>query len=171
MGEISRNVSMKVVALIVVACSVFGAGAIAQDEEAQLVAVAFRVSDVGTYDLEVLIRGNEAYLPALTTFGIIGIKVDTADSQRRLEGFLRSADSTYFIDVSEGTASYADHRYAVTANDYMMRGSDLYLSTRFIKELFALDIRFLSRRLQVDLRNTRDLPVFLMNRRRAMMQR
>lgn len=132
----------------------------------QDIVIGFKILDVGRAELDAVLRANEAYLPVVQTFTLIGIKVDTGRALRRYEGFFKSSDSTYIIDFLGGRAEYAGRYTDVSPIDYIARDTAVYLRTGFISALFGLDMRYYPRRVQVELKSSHLLPIYRAARRK-----
>ncbi len=145
----------------------------AQQAAEQKVPVEFRILDVGRAEIDIILLNNEPYLPVGPSFGYIGIRPPDSQmvSQQRFDGIFKSGDSTYSIDLRGGQASYGGRTVAVAQNDYLVRDGDVYLRLGFMNAVFGLDMRYLPRRLQIEVRNSHTLPMYFAIRRQQSARR
>lgn len=143
----------------------------AQQANEQKIVVEFKIMDVGSAEIEIILSGNEAYLPSKSVFNILGVKADTDAVNQHFEGFFRSGDSTFSIDLPSGRANYAGNPISINPNDYLREENTTYFRVDFLNALFNLDMKYLPRRLRVELKRSHDLPIFFAERRKQAIRR
>ena len=146
-----------------------GSGALlSQTNQPERVPVEFNIVGLGKKEISIVIKENEAYLPIIDVFNILGIKIDYDAEQQRLSGFIRSPDTTYRIDLKDLSATMTGKSLTVAQNDFLVKEGTVFLRTAFVSSFFGLDFRFNPRRLRVDLGRSPSLPVIqaLMRQRR-----
>lgn len=146
-----------------------GTVVVAQQSGEEKIIAEFSVRGYTRSELEMIIKGGEAYLPVPETFTLLGIKFSIDSVAQRIQGFFRTSDSRYRIDVLAGNASYIDNDVLITTIDVLQREKP-YLRIGFINLLFGIDIRYNPRKLIVEIRDGRDLPSIVAARRRRIIE-
>jgi hypothetical protein len=160
---------LTILLLGIVVASVQGQGQSSQTE--QKILVELKIADVGSKEIDIIVKGNDAFVPVTQSFGFIGIKIDKGSVTDRLSGFFINGDSSYTIDTRSGTAKFGNNVVPLSQSDYLLRDTTMYFRTTFLNALFGLDMKFYSRRLQVEIKNSHRLPIYMATRRRLAMQR
>ncbi|MGB7784848.1 MAG: hypothetical protein WBL27_01995 [Salinimicrobium sp.] len=119
--------------------------------------VELSVSRLGTYEIPVAIKGEEAYLPVTALFDLLKIKNEAEGN--RLQGFIIHPDSTYVIDWETPQIRFKDASYKISKNDILVTPSGRYLKSGLFGSIFGLDTSFSFRSLSVSLNTDKELPV------------
>lgn len=119
--------------------------------------VEMNVPDLGTIEIPIAIKGQDAYIPVKELFDYLKIKNEkTANG---VEGFIINPDSTYQITPSDNRILYKNEEYTLTEEDYIQTPLNLYLKSNLFGEIFGLNTNFSFRSLSVTMKTEKDLPV------------
>jgi len=127
--------------------------------------VEVRAASLSLREIEMIRRGEENYLPAVELFNFLGIKATFDTSGTRISGFFKNPDSAYVIDLTLATATYRKRTVSFTERDYLSADRKLYLNLNFFKTLFNVEMAYLPRRLQVQVKNALEIPTIVVGRR------
>lgn len=120
-------------------------------------AVEMNIQRLGTYEIPIAIKGEDAFLPVTTLFDILKIKHESKGDI--LSGFIIHPDSTYIIDWEQPQISYKGETYQLSKNDILNTPSGKYLHSDLFGKIFGLDTQFSFRSLSVRLDTDKELPV------------
>ena len=119
--------------------------------------VELNIPRLGTYEVPVAIKGEDAYLSVTTIFDLLKIKHETEGDL--LKGFIIHPDSTYTIDWQKPEIGYRGQTYSLSKNDILSTPSGRYLRSNLFGNIFGLDTEFSFRSLSVKLETDKELPV------------
>lgn len=119
--------------------------------------VELTVQRLGTFEIPVAIKGEEAYLPVSDLFDLLKIKNETEGEL--LQGFIIHPDSTYTINWEKPGIQFKDRDYTLSKNDILVTPSARYLKSDLFGSIFGLDTDFSFRSLSVALKTEKELPV------------
>ncbi len=119
--------------------------------------VELSVSRLGTYEIPVAIKGEEAYLPVTALFDLLKIKNEAEGNL--LQGFIIHPDSTYVINWETPGIRFKDRNFKLSENDILVTPSARYLRSGLFGSIFGLDTNFSFRSLSVQLNTDKELPV------------
>ncbi|WP_209309967.1 hypothetical protein [Salinimicrobium oceani] len=119
--------------------------------------VEMDIPRLGTFEVPIAIKGEDAYLPVSAIFNLLKIKYEgDADV---VSGFIIHPDSTYQIDWQKREILYKAEKYILSKNDILSTPSGRYLRSDHFGSIFGLNTRFSFRSLSLKLETDKDLPV------------
>lgn len=119
--------------------------------------VEMNIPDLGTIEIPVAIKAQEAYIPVVELFNFLKIKnEETPDG---IEGFIISPDSSFVINPAGNKITYKDQELKLKEDDYIRSATTLYLKSNLYGEIFGLNTDFSFRSLSVKLETEKELPV------------
>lgn len=130
--------------------------------------VEMNIPRLGTYEIPIAIKGEDAYLPVNVLFEILQINQRQEDEV--LSGFVIHPDSTYRIDWRQPEIIYRGENYNLSKNDILSTPSGRYLHANLFGSIFGLDADFSFRSLSVRLETDKELPVMKEMRLQKMRQ-
>jgi hypothetical protein len=132
---------------------------IAQEDfpEYDELSVEMNVPDLGTIEIPIAIKGQDAYIPIKELFDYLKIKNE--ETTKGVEGFVINPDSTYQINPSENRIIYKNEEFSLSEDDYIQTPLNLYLKSNLFGEIFGLNTNFSFRSLSVTMKTEKDLPV------------
>ncbi|MGA8854780.1 MAG: hypothetical protein WB492_11445 [Christiangramia sp.] len=119
--------------------------------------VEMNVPDLGTIEIPIAIKGQDAYIPIKELFDFLKIKNE--ETSRGIEGFIINPDSSYVINTTENKIIYKHEEYKLEEEDYFQSPTTLYLRSNLFGEIFSLNTTFSFRSLSVNLETEKELPV------------
>jgi hypothetical protein len=119
--------------------------------------VEMNVPNLGTIDIPIAIKGQDAYLPVKELFDFLKIK--NQKTSRGTEGFIINPDSSYVINSSVNKILYRNKEFELSENDYLQSPTTFYLKSNLFGEIFNLNTNFSFRSLSVNLETDKELPV------------
>jgi hypothetical protein len=147
----------KVYALFILALfSVKGYGQKGNDYEE--LPVTLHVPKIGTAEIAVLIRNEEAYLAAKDLFDFLKIKNTASKSGDTLEGFFMDPQASYLIDNAHHQIIFKGKTIALSPSELIETETHLYLKSSLFGQVFGLECRFNFRDLSVNLQTELELP-------------
>jgi hypothetical protein len=130
-------------------------------DSTEAIPVQLTVRGVGKAELIVYAQGNTVFVPVVELFTFLRLNATFNPQNRSVEGFYITPDSKYIVDGANRTASVRDRVVALGAGDFLVRGTDVYLRAELYDQLFALQLTYFPRRLEIVLKTKENLPVFL----------
>ena len=115
------------------------------------------VPDLGTIEIPIAIKDQDAYVPIKELFDYLKIKNE--ETPNGVEGFIINPDSTYQINPSENKIIYKNEEFSLSEEDYIQTPLNLYLKSNLFGEIFGLNTNFSFRSLSVTMKTEKDLPV------------
>jgi hypothetical protein len=119
--------------------------------------VEMNIPRLGTYEIPIAIKGEDAFLPVTTLFDILKIKHEIDGDI--LSGFIIHPDSTYTINWEQPQITYKGESFILSKNDVLITPSVRYLKSDFFGSIFGLDTQFSFRSLSLKLETDKELPV------------
>ncbi len=119
--------------------------------------VEMNISRLGTYEIPIAIKGEDAYLPVEVLFDILKIKHETTGEI--VNGFIIHPDSSYNINWQKPEIIYKGETFSLSKNDVLETPSGRYLKSDHFGKIFDLDTQFSFRSLSVELETDKELPV------------
>jgi hypothetical protein len=137
----------------------FGFSAYAQEDlpEYDELSVEMNVPNLGTIEIPIAIKAQDAYIPVKELFDYLKIKNE--ETANGVEGFIINPDSTYQITPSENRILYKNEEYTLSDEDYIQTPFNLYLKSNLFGDIFGLNTNFSFRSLSVTMKTEKDLPV------------
>ncbi len=119
--------------------------------------VEMTVPRLGTFEIPVAIKGEDAFLPVQELFDILNIKNEaTAEG---VSGFIIHPDSIYQIKFNENRILYRDQMFQMPASDFIESPTGNYLRSDYFGKIFGLNTDFSFRSLSVAMETEKELPV------------
>lgn len=142
---------------LILCLSVTGAFAQTDFPDYDELAVEMNIPRLGTYEIPIAIKGEDAFVPVTVLFDILKIKHET--NGEILSGFIIHPDSTYTINWSTPQITYKGENFSLSKNDILITPSGRYLKSNYFGSIFELDTRFSFRSLSLKLETDKELPV------------
>lgn len=127
--------------------------------------VGFTEKRIGQFEIEVLKRGKDVYIPLVSIFKILRTKVEPSFNFTIITGFYVTKDSTFRIDINKKEASYKKRKLVLSPDDYIVTDKDLFLHESFFRDLFGINIKYDERKLEILLKSKANFAVLQQNRR------
>ncbi len=119
--------------------------------------VEMGVPNLGTIEIPIAIKGQDAYIPVKELFDFLKIKNEKTSNG--VEGFIINPDSTYVINPTANIILYKNKKFQLKREDFLQSPTTLYLKSNLFGEIFGLNTNFSFRSLSVKLETDKDLPV------------
>jgi hypothetical protein len=121
--------------------------------------VEMHIPKIGTMELPIAIKNQEAYLSFKDLFDYLRIKNEAEENSNVITGFLLQPDATFRIDPARSQIVFKDETYQLTSEDFIQTPTTLYLRSDYFGKIFALNTDFSFRRLSVNLDTELELPI------------
>lgn len=122
------------------------------------VPVFFNIQRVGTTEMQALIIDEKAFLPVLTMFDFLKIKITTRTPEL-VSGTFIQQESEYTIDQVNNRVIYLGKTYDLKPNSLIKTADNLYMRSEYFGEIFGLNCVFNFRNLSVVLSTDIELPI------------
>lgn len=119
--------------------------------------VEMNVPDLGTIEIPIAIKDQDAYIPVKDLFDFLKIKNE--ETANGIEGFIINPDSSYVINPSKNKILYKNQEFRLSDEDFIKTPLNLYLKSNLFGEIFGLNTNFSFRSLSVTMKTEKDLPV------------
>jgi len=150
--------------LLIVLLAAFAAGARAQpgtsSDSTLFIPVGVVLKGGLSTDMQILVRGERAYLPLRELFDFLKIPIVYDAAARKAEGAFLRNDNRYVIDAVNFTASVGSRSVPLGVDDVLFARDGLYLSQEAFGALFDMEVLYKPRRLEVSIKTKDRLPVF-----------
>lgn len=110
-------------------------------------------------DMQILVRGDRAYIPVGALFAFLEIPV-VIDASGRAEGAFLRSENRYVIDPPNLVATIEGRSIPLAPDDFIVSGGELFLHEAIFEPVFGMTLRYNPRRLDVTLKTRHRLPVF-----------
>ena len=120
-----------IVGSIFASAILWGQSAVTSQKPEERIIVDLRGSGFTPREIEMIIKGEDEYLPAVESFTYFGIKSQFDSLQQHVTGFFRKADSTYQIHFEKNQATIRGKTIALTDRDFLFRNAKVYLNLNF----------------------------------------
>lgn len=128
--------------------------------------VEVNIPRLGTYEIPIAIKGQNAFLPVDEIFEILQIKAENQNGI--LEGFIIHPDSTYQIDWNANRISFKNESFQLSESDFIKTSTGNYLKADYFGSIFGLPANFSFRSLSVAMETNENLPILKQMRRQRM---
>ncbi len=91
----------------------WGQTTVTTQKSEERIIVDLRGSGFTPREIEMIIKGEDDYLPALESFNYFGIKSQFDSLQQHVSGFFRKADSTYQINFEKRQATIRGENHSI----------------------------------------------------------
>src|SRR5690606_23717226 len=118
--------------------------------------VELSVPDLGTMEIPIAVRDQEAYISVADLFDLLKIKAERTEAG--IEGFIIHPDSTYLLSPSQDRIMYKGSIFP-SKTGFIETPTALYLRSDLFGNIFGLNTDFSFRSLSVDLETELELPV------------
>jgi cell division protein FtsN len=136
--------------------------------EYEEIALFLDVPGLGGRDMDVLIMGNEVYLPITDLFDFLMIRNIPSPGLDTISGFFINQEATYLIDRDKNQIQYAGELFALKPGDLIRTETNLYLRGYYFGHIFGLDDEFDFRTMSVRINTRLELPAIREMRLQAM---
>jgi len=111
--------------------------------------------------------GDRFYLPVTELFDIMGVNYELSASALSVSGYFIKKDAKYVMDFSRHFAMLKDAVYSISANDFLVKELDFYVTPAVLNEVFGLKMTVDLSRLTLSLKTDQKLPIVVRYTRRA----
>jgi hypothetical protein len=133
--------------------------------QVQILPVELRGGSLMLRSVNMVIEGENHYLPWAESFTAFGIKSSTDSTRLSIKGFFRSAENNYSINLADSTAEIDGNSSLLSPGDFSFHNGAPYFNISFFKRFFGIDLEFNQRRLVVLVKNPAELPSVVAMRR------
>jgi len=132
----------------------------AQEEpEYYEIAIFLEIPRVGGFEIDVVIRGEELFLPVTDLFDFLKIRNIPSPGLESVSGFFISPEATYEINRTDNIIRYQDKTFNLEPGDLIRTESNLYLRSSYYGQIFGLECIFNFRTLSVTVNSKLELPL------------
>jgi cell division protein FtsN len=136
--------------------------------EYEEIALFLDVPGLGGREMDVLIVGNEVYLPITDLFDFLMIRNVPSPGLDTITGFFIQQEATYLIDRDRNQIQYGKGLFQLKPGDIIRTETNLYLSAYYFGHIFGLHSDFNFRTLSVRINTQLELPAIREMRQQAM---
>lgn len=122
------------------------------------VPVFVNIQRIGTTEMPALIQDEKAYLPVITLFDFLKIKI-VSRSNELVSGTFIQPEAEFIIDQSKNRVIYKGKTFDLKPNSLVKTADNLYMSSEYFGEIFGLNCVFTFRNLSVILSTDIELPI------------
>lgn len=135
-----------------------------------IISIYLDVRQVGSMDVQVIIRDEQLYLPVVEVFNFLKIKNTFSDDMNIIAGFLIDPQATFTIDKVQNRITSNGQVFDLRPDGLIRDETGLYLKADYFGKAFGLNCTFSFRSLSAVIVTKLDLPV-IREIRREMMRR
>src|SRR5260370_13667161 len=117
----------------------------------QMIPVTLTIKAIGRTEFEIITRGTQVYVPVVALFKFLRLNYNYNAATGVLDGFYIRPDNPYSIDARAPSARVGGKSPSLAPNDVAIRPGDLYLRLELFETLFALQLKYNPRRLDITL--------------------
>ena len=137
-----------------------GITSFAQEETAYgEISVFLNVPNVGSGEIDAVIKGSEVYLPVTDLFDFLKIRNIPSPGLETITGFFINQETIYSIDRVKNQIQYGKETFNLEPDDLIRTETNLFLRSFFYGEIFGLDCLFDFRNLSVTVNARLELPI------------
>ena len=146
-----------------------GFNSFAQDyPEYEEIALFLDVPNLGGAEIDVLIKGNDIYLPITDFFDFLKIRNVPSAGLDTISGFFINQEATYSIIRENNEIQYGKELYKLQPGDLIRTETNLFLNGKYYGQIFGLDCEFSFRNMSVRVNTRLELPAIREMRQEAM---
>lgn len=136
-----------------------GISAVGQEDfpEYDELSVEINIPRLGTYEIPVAIKDQQAYLIPGEFFKILKIKAEKTETG--IAGFIVHPDSTYRINWSNRLINFRGQEYQTDPSAEILTPTGNYLHADMFGKIFGLNTEFSFRSLSLEMKTEKELPV------------
>jgi cell division protein FtsN len=123
------------------------------------ISVFLNVPNVGSGEIDAVIKGSEVYLPVTDLFDFLKIRNTPSSGLETITGFFINQEATYSIDRVKNQIQYGTEIFKLEPGDLIRTETNLFLRSLFFGRVFGLDCVFDFRNLAVTVNTRLELPV------------
>jgi len=127
-----------------------------EDQYFDELGVVLNVPKLGSGNLPIAIKGDEAFVGILDLFNFLEIKIEKSDSG--FVGYLLNPSYAFIIDPVKSEIIFKDVTYPVTKRDFIVTPTTTYLNSDYFGDIFGLTLNFNFRHLVINLKTDLELP-------------
>jgi cell division protein FtsN len=132
------------------------------------IALFLDVPKIGGRDMDVLIKGNEVYLPITDLFDFLMIRNVPSPGLDTITGFFINQEATYLVDRPNHQIQYNGQLFRLNPGDLIRTETNLYLRGIYFGQIFGLECKFNFRAMSVRVNTRLELPAIREMRLQAM---
>jgi len=127
----------------------------------QTILVDLTIRGIGRAEFDILSKDGKIYLPLLSIFKFIKIKIDYMPQTGIVEGFYLNRNNPYNIDPITKSYQISGIVGSISPVDYITTPEEFYLRQELFDPIFGLKMEYSPRALSVKFRTRVKLPIFL----------
>ncbi len=137
-----------------------GITSFAQEETAyDEISVFLNVRNVGSGEIDAVIKGSEVYLPVTDLFDFLKIRNIPSPGLETITGFFINQEASYSIDRIKNQIQYGNKSFKLETGDLIRTETNLFLRSSFYGQIFGLNCIFDFRNLSVTVNTKLELPI------------
>lgn len=121
--------------------------------------VEMNVPKLGSFELPIAIKNEEAFLSIAGVFENLGIKYEVDRNSQAISGFLLSSQNKYQIIPDSFIIIMGDKTHQLSSDAFIQTPMEVYLHSDIFGDLFQLEAKFNFRSLSVDVDTDLELPI------------
>ncbi|MFV8225856.1 hypothetical protein [Christiangramia aquimixticola] len=121
--------------------------------------VDIKIPSLGSYEIPIAIRGEQAYLAVKPLLETLRLKVEENANGKILSGYIINPANNYSINTINSELVIKDSIFELKEEDYLLTPTTLYLNAGLFQKVFGLETSFNFRSLSVNLETELELPV------------
>ena len=122
------------------------------------IVVILNVQKIGSTEIPIVIKNQQAYLPIKEVFDFLKIKANLSLELEQVEGFYISPSTNYTIDKYKNIIQLKDKTIQLDPSDLIKTETSIYLKLEYYSTVFGLDCEFNFRSLTVNMSTKLELP-------------
>lgn len=122
-------------------------------------AVFLDVPRMGGGEIDVVIKGQEVFLPVTDLFDFLKIRNVISPGLETITGFFINQEATYRIDRVNNLIHFGEELFKLSPDDLIRTETNLFLRAYYYGKIFGLDCIFDFRSLSVTINTKLELPV------------
>lgn len=146
-----------------------GASSFAQDyPEYEEIALFLDVPNLGGAEIDVLIKGDDIYLPITDFFDFLSIRNLPSPDLDTISGFFINQEATFSIERENNLIRYGKDVYELKPGDLIRTEYNLFMKGQLYGQIFGLECEFSFRNMSVRVNTNLELPAIREMRQKAM---
>jgi len=109
---------------------------------------------------------DKFYLPLTELFDLFAINYDLSPATLSVSGFFLQENQHYLLDFSRRFGMLEDEVWSISANDFLVKEVDFFVTPKVLNEIFGLDLIIDLSRLTLRLETKHELPIVTRHTRR-----
>lgn len=130
--------------------------------------VEFHIPRLGTYELPIAIKDEQAYIAVSPLLDLLKLKNEKSEDGKMIAGFIIRPEEEFLLNSENAEVILKEEKLQLKPDDFIVTPSTFYLKADLFSEIFQLDTQFSFRSLSVKLDTELELPVIKERRLKEM---